>query len=285
MDHFYRIQLTLICTFSLVAASAQIPNGGFEQWVDEGNYVDPVGWLTYNDAVPAATVVFVEPGGPGPVGNFHAVITSRDVPGGGMPIQGWASAGSSGSNAGFPYSARPAMLTGQWQYGVQPNDTAQIEIALINSASQTWIAHGTLKVTGDLDAWQLFEVPFTYFSSEVPDTAYIQISASIDFTAPVAGSFIKIDDLAFVGGTVGIAGSAALPQVSVFPIPASDRLTITSDTSGELRLLDATGRTILTKRLTGKTLDLDVSAFSPGLYFYQISDGRSVMASGRWLKH
>ena len=82
----------------------------------------------------------VEQGSPGVVGTYHAVITSRDLPGG-SPIQGWTS-------TGFQYASRPAMLTGQWQYGVQLNDTAQVQVALINGGTQTLIARGVLEVTG-----------------------------------------------------------------------------------------------------------------------------------------
>jgi len=271
-------------------AHAQIPNGGFENWVDQGGYLDPVGWLTYNDIVIVTpggwTATTVEQGSPGVVGAYHAVITTVAVPFGPI-IQGWISAGSSSGNSGFPYTQRPGMLTGQWQYGIQPGDTAQVQVALSkwNSGTNSTepVAFGTLEVTGSLGTWQAFAVPFTYISSETPDTAYIQIVSSIDFSAPVAGSFVKVDDLAFVG-TVGMSELAPM-LVSVFPSPASNILTVTCSEPGDLQLIDASGRVVLRSRIASNTATVDVLALASGLYTYQfIPQNGGAVVVGRWAK-
>jgi hypothetical protein len=60
---------------------------------EHGGYSEPAGWLTYNDV---STVVgaTVEQGTPGNPGAFHAVLTTREATGGGIPIHGWISAGT-----------------------------------------------------------------------------------------------------------------------------------------------------------------------------------------------
>ncbi len=278
--------LAIAFILSVGTLAAQIPNGGFENWVDQGGYMQPVGWLTYNDVITTGgPLASVEQGTPGFPGTYHCVITSRAVPSG-SPIQGWISAGSSSGQAGFPYTQRPAMLTGQWQYGVQPGDTAEVFIALSkwNSATSNTeaIAIGTLQVTGNLGNWQAFSVPLEYISADAPDTAYIQIVSSIDFYQPVVGSFVKVDDLAYVG-SVGIP-EQELAEIRVFPSPAADALHIATTVSGELRLIDASGRVLLNSPING-TRTLDVSSFAPGLYSYQLigKDGIPV-AAGRWVK-
>lgn len=264
-------------------ASAQIPNAGFENWVDQGGYLDPENWLTYNDAVPGATVLFVEPGSPGAVGNHHAVVTSRLVPGSTV-IQGWMSAGTSNTSGGFPYSARPAMLTGQWQYGVQPTDTAQVEVLLINGGTQTWIAYGSLKVIGSLDSWQEFQVPLTYFSPDFPDTAGVVISASIDFTAPVAGSFVKVDDLAFVG-TVGIDEVHASKALTVFPNPGTDHIALDLPPGPHtITLFDATGRMVLQQRSADARPVITTQALPAGLYRIAVSNEQGAVMGATWVK-
>lgn len=275
----------IVLACSLASASAQIPNGSFENWVDMGGFLDPVGWHTYNDAVPGGAVLMVEPGTPGAVGNYHAVITTRNVPGGVSPIQGWMSAGGQTPGpAGFPYNTRPAMLTGQWQYDIQPMDTAQVQVSLINSTNQTWIAHGTIEVTGSLDSWQMFQVPLTYFSSDIPDTAYIQIASSINFVSPVAGSFVKVDDLAFAG-SVGLDEQVSASGLLLFPSPGADVLNISISSPGELRLFDATGRIVFQSRVSAHANSFDVSNLVPGLFTYQYTDLEGDrIASGRWVK-
>lgn len=282
----HRSNLTLALVLSVGTLCAQIPSPGFENWVDLGGYIQPEGWLTYNDVVTTAgPLASVEQGTPGFTGNYHCVITSRDVPNG-LPIQGWLSAGSSSGQAGFPLTQRPAMLTGQWQYNIQPGDTASVFIALSkwNSATSSTdaIAFGTLYATGNLGTWQLFSVPFEYISSIAPDTAYIQIMSSMNFLQPVVGSVVKLDDLAFVG-SVGIP-EQELAEVRVFPSPATDALHIATTTFCELQLFDASGRVLLRSTING-TRTLDVSSFATGLYSYQLigRDGTPV-AAGRWVK-
>lgn len=248
--------------------SAQIPNGGFENWDDHGAYMDPTGWLTYNDIVTIdGPVITVERGAPGAVGNYYATVTSTSFFGGSSVIQGWLSLN------GFSYTGRPDALTGQWQYGIQPNDTAEVLVYLAgwNSFGDTeLIAAGTLEVTGDLLGWHQLIVPLTYYSPSTPDSAYIQFSASKELGAPVAGSFLKIDDLAF-SGSVGIERQQVQNHINVFPSPASELLNIVADQwMTELRVMDMTGRTVLEQKPKAERVDLDVADLNKGSYIVRV---------------
>ncbi len=265
------------------AALAQIPNAGFETWVDQGGYLEPVGWLTYNE-VPTVGGATVEQGTPGNPGNFHVVITTRQAAGGGFPIQGWTSVGMSGTNAGFPYASRPAMLTGQWQYGIQPNDTGQVTVALINGASQTFIAQGILEVTGSLGNWQMFQVPLTYFSNDTPDTAYIQFASSINFGNPVVGSFMKVDDLAF-SGSVGLDEVGPLTQLQLFPNPGTTHFTLHLPPGPHtITLFDATGRMVLQQRTTNARPVIATETLPSGLYRIVVRDAQGAVMGTTWVK-
>lgn len=282
----HRSNLVVALILSVSALCAQIPNGGFENWTDLGGYIEPTGWLTYNDVITTGgPLASVEQGTPGFPGTYHCVITTRAVPSG-SPIQGWLSAGSDHGQAGFAYAQRPTVLTGQWQYGIQPGDTAQVLVALSRWNSSTgnteMVASGSLEVTGALGVWQAFSLPITYLTTEVPDTAYIQIVSSIDFDAPIVGSFVKVDDLAF-GGVVGIQ-EQELPEVSVYPSPASSLLHISTSSPGELSLMDSSGRVLLRLKTEGP-MTVDVSSFASGLYSYQfIAKQGGATVLGRWVK-
>jgi hypothetical protein len=260
-------------------ASAQVPNGGFESWVDHGTYMDPAGWLTYNDNVTSSgPVITVEQGFPGAVGAFYAKITTRELPIG-SALQGWMSIN------GFAYAGRPEGLTGQWQYGIQPGDTGMVTVALTkwNSTFGTRdpIAFGTLEVTGDLAGWHPLYVPFTYYSEEVADTAYIQFEASINFADPVVGSFMKVDDLAF-DGTVGVEEQPALPVVRMFPSPATTALHIVADQRvAEVDVQDITGRTVLKQSTNAESTVVDIANLNPGRYLVQLhmAEGKPVVRS------
>jgi hypothetical protein len=261
--------VSLVCSCTL--AIAQIPNAGFESWVDQGGYIGPAGWLSYNDVLtPQGYFITVESGTPGAAGAYHAVITSRTTPQGSL-IQGWISAGDQGCCAGFPYGQRPEMLTGQWQYGIQPSDTGQVIIALRGPngipGESEMIAYGTLEMTGSIGTWTTFSVPFTYFSNATPDTAYIVFAASKDFAAPVAGSFMKVDDLAFAG-TVGMDDSVALPSFNLYPSPASDVLHIVGEQHiADVSVMDVTGRIIVHQTVQAERSQLEVQQLRAGRYF------------------
>ncbi len=270
-----KVHLPLMAAMGMLSvanATAQIPNGGFENWDDHGAYMEPAGgWLTYNDIVTAAGPwITVERGAPGAVGNYYASITSRVFPDTSIStsvLQGWLSLN------GFSYSGRPAALTGQWQYGIQPSDTAEVLLLLArwNSAGDVEVvAEGSLEVTGSLSGWQPLSVPLTYYSTEAPDSAYIQFSASKDLGASVAGSFLKIDDLAF-NGSVGVEEQQARSQFKVFPSPASGQLTIVADQRiTELRVMDMTGRVILEKGPGTERVNLDISHLNSGSYIVRV---------------
>ncbi len=268
-------------------ASAQVPNGGFESWVDQGGNLDPVGWLTYNE-VQTEGGATVEQGTPGNPGGVHVVITSRPSLGGGLPIQGWISAGASGTNAGFPYASRPAMLTGQWQYGIQPNDTGVVTVALSKwndlSSSTDVIAIGMIEVQGALSTWQSFSVPLEYSSSNMPDTAYIQIVSSINFASPVVGSFMKVDDLAFVG-TVGMDAVNDRSGIDLFPNPGTTYITLTLPPGRHnITLFDATGRVVLGQRTTEERPVIRTDALPTGPYLITVRDEEGGTIRAMWVK-
>lgn len=257
----------------MVPAMAQIPNGGFEQWVDQGGYIEPAGWNTYNDVwTPQGYFATCDPGTPGAVGAYHAVITSRTTQSG-STIQGWMS-------AGLPFTGRPETLTGQWQYGIQPLDTGEVQIALIGHNGTTGepevIAHGTLEVTGSVGTWTMFAVPFTYFSNATPDTAFIQFAASKSFSSPVEGSLMKVDDLAFVG-SVGMDETSAAPHVQLHPSPTSDVLHIaSSERISDVLVMDLTGRTVMARTMNAERLTLNVEELPAGRYFVRMRSANGV---------
>jgi hypothetical protein len=60
---------------------------------------------------------------------------------------------------------------------------------------------------------------------------------------------------------------------AVYPNPATDRLSITTDGKGyDLHVMDLQGRVILTHRLIGMETDVPVNGLQRGYYLYSITD-------------
>jgi hypothetical protein len=280
--NLHRHALSILLGGSILASSAQIPNAGFENWTDQDTYTEPTDWLTYNE-VPTVAGATVEQGTPGNPGNFHAVITTRQSTGGSFDIQGWISAGNSSGAAGFSCVQRPGSLTGQWQYAVQAGDTAQALVAFSkwNGSAAVPLGIGTLEVTGTISSWQAFNVPITWLTGDMPDTAYIQIVSSINFDAPVVGSTMKVDDLAF-SGSAGIDEQAVQQPVFIMHSLAEDVLQITSSETGGLQFYDAGGRLVMTRSIQGLNTTLSISSLPKGMVLYRFIGCDGLVTSGKW---
>ena len=77
-----------------------------------------------------------------------------------------------------------------------------------------------------------------------------------------------------VEGGTGIDGTTGTTALRIFPNPAREHVTVTSEGSGsmELRLIDASGREVLRHRLTGNDR-IDVTRFATGRYTALVTDG------------
>ena len=82
-------------------------------------------------------------------------------------------------------------------------------------------------------------------------------------------------------GPTNIAEHAATQNVIVYPNPASEQLFINrgNELNGTLSITDISGKTLLTKAVTGKDDVVPVSQLMNGIYFYNISDANSFITS------
>lgn len=280
-----RLLLPVAFGFLFAAPSlAQVPNGGFENWSTVGTYLDPDGWITFNNltSLGGASPSCAQ-GSPGAVGSYYATVTSQNTAFGviqGVLISGNATTGVSG----FPYSSRPAAMTGQWQYNIQPNDSGLVVVYMTKWNTATMSADsvggGAIQVTGSLSGWHPLNVPITYFTSANPDTAMIAIVSSAGDSV-TAGSFISVDALGF-GVVSGVVEADQVPSLRIYPSPAADVVNITAATPiADVEVMDLTGRTVVRKTLGAAGSTLDVADLPTGRYLVQVrmADGKRQVRS------
>jgi hypothetical protein len=75
----------------------------------------------------------------------------------------------------------------------------------------------------------------------------------------------------FTGGFVGINEFKQDINVTIYPNPVTNNVTITTDNKVQVTLIDGMGRVISTQTVSG-TISLDVTNLSNGIYFLQIND-------------
>ncbi len=272
----FRFALAFLCT---TPAFAQIPNGGFESWYSNVNYMEPTNWWTTNAVTYqlAGTPSCVQ-GTPGAVGNSYIEITSMTA--GSIVEVGRATCGNEITGyPGFPYAARPATFEGQVQYAPQGGDVGMVHVALWGWNSlmtgREVIGVATYNVTGSITAWQSFSVPFTYLSTAMPDTARVFIVASGN--NPVDGTTIRVDDLGF-GSLQSVHEHQGVSGFAVQASALTEALRVTAaEPIEEVILRDLSGRILMRMVLGGTTGSLSLAPLPAGMYLASVRtmDGRS----------
>jgi PKD repeat protein len=124
-----------------------------------------------------------------------------------------------------------------------------------------------------------------HFPGGVPDTSSIQHPGAILYPTHgvydvqlivwnLAGSDTLLRENFVTVGTIGVEKPAIPNQIELYPVPASDQLSIRADFSvRKIILVDGTGRTVLLKELnqTGENyLEVSVAQITPGYYHLRV---------------
>lgn len=282
--------LLLLCgatALSIASLQAQVPNGGFETWSNTGAFADPDNWVSTNYLAAQGTAMepTCERGTPGAVGESYVKVTTRLDPSGTL-IQGTVATGVSTTQwGGFPYVNRPTELMGQWQYGMFSMNAGLISVSLTRwdatVNARVVVGSGQLWATGTQSTWTDLHVPISYQSSMDPDSVSITIAASASPLITVAGSYIMVDDLRFLGGT-GINEAENAAMLTVLPTLASDIVVVKALLSmSGIMVMDITGRPVMQQHVDGNQVEILVGGLSSGRYFMKVdmTDGTQKVRS------
>ncbi|MCX6122776.1 MAG: T9SS type A sorting domain-containing protein [Ignavibacteriales bacterium] len=273
--------LISLCLATLSVSNAQIPNAGFETWTDG----TPTGWVTDNVA---------------PL--FIPITQSNDAHSGtssmqGATIQYLTNNYPAEVSADFSISARYSSFKGWYKFTSVGGDTLYFHAILYKGTNP--IAGAQFFTGVSVSSYTQFNVPMTYFSSEVPDAAMIEI-INISSGAYHLGTTYNIDDLSF-GSETGVQESVsekpagfALSQNYPNPFNPSTAITYQLPTESMVRLeiYDVMGRTLAIlvneEKPAGQfTATFDGSKFTSGIYFYRLNvtvrDGKSFSQTNKMI--
>ncbi|HEY0978179.1 MAG TPA: T9SS type A sorting domain-containing protein [Flavobacteriales bacterium] len=270
---------------------AQVPNGGFETWMDNNGIQDPQGWITLNETGSFFGLELAAQGMPGAVGTSYLELTTGQVEGLGV-IPSMAFAGTVTEDDvidGFPFAQRPEALVGQLKYAPVGEDVASILVALTRwdagSDSRIAVASGTLFVEDNTADWSSFTIPLDYLDGTMPDTASITILASSGNGA-AAGTVFGIDDLQFTGGLTSIDERQGTDPLVLLPNPADQQVQVLARTPLQyIEVLAADGRCVRTLRTNSSHSTLDLTGMAPGGYVVRTMTSDGTWHSKRLLKH
>jgi len=272
---------------------SQIPNNGFENWTNMGNYNNPNDWSTLNDLTATANAYTCTKGSPGNPGTSYLKLTSKSVSGigikPGIAVSGFLDAETMDVSGGFPFEGRPEALAGKWQYMAFGSDQGYISIFLTlwneTSHSRDTISYTYNPLFDMVMSWGNFSIPLSYQSTSFPDSAIIVLSASNAEGAVIStNSYLYIDNLSFLN-TIYLA-SANIPKstLRIFPNPVTALLNIeipTNNKSCLIEVIDINGKLLIQSNIPANnaTITLDVSNLSSGAYLLKMKSGNEVFVS------
>lgn len=278
----------LLLAFSLgilfpYSCLSQLQNGGFENWTNQGTFIEPDHWFSLNYvSFPLGSSLVCEQGSPGNPGSYYAKLTTRDIPGFG-PLTSSLTSGEYDNTSGrytqgFPFSQRPADITGNWQYVPIGGDGGYVAVILSKwntaLASQDIIATTYYMLPGTQVNWTNFSVPLTYISADLPDTAVIIFASSgATGATPIGGSSLSIDNIGFSGTVSEVAENNSLP-VYLFPNPAHQFINVSGQLVGKetnYNIISLNGKSVQNGTLDSKTNRIEFNNLSKGNYFLLIS--------------
>lgn len=284
-----KITLLLLLSFCSLHSKSQLLNGGFEDWTNQGTYSDPDHWFSYNYVTSSLGVLTCEEGTPGNPGAKYVKLTSRNVPGAGV-LPGTLTSGeydvSTGDyTQGFAFTQRPASFTGSWQYMPSGADMGAMYVLLTkwntSLLTQDLVGVAEVNLTGTQVTWANFDFPFSYVTTDSPDTATIYFSASGGGPGgAVDGSYLYLDNLAFAGTATGITSGTIPSIVELYPNPAKQfvfvaQSTPSKETKYEITTID--GKLAQTGTISGIRSKIEFNDLKPGAYFVNlINDGEKV---------
>lgn len=167
------------------------------------------------------------------------------------------------TNSGFTFD--PATLT------IEPGDNVTFVLESMHNAIEvshaTWNANGTTPLPGG------FSVPFgggELLPAQLPDGTHWYVCSNH------AADGMK--GIIIVGTPTGIEESLGQLDISIFPNPATDLITVKASNKllgTQYFITDQHGRQMLTGKIDSETKSINISQFKNGIYLFQIEGQKS----------
>lgn len=272
---------------SAMAQTPALPNGGFEQWTDQGNYDTPNDWTTLNVLAALGAPAGASQSSTAAAGNY--ALQLQTVSFFGNIIPGLAYLGDfntldplNGTKFGKPFVGRPLSLRGSYRYTPVNGDVGGITIQLWRTNPATGkrdtIAEAELTADVLMNEYAAFELPLVYTSDELPDSINLVLitSSTADEGGGSVGSTLLVDGLELFYEPVGLSATyfTANSTAQLYPNPASRYLHIrcplllsaTAHNTANWIVYDAMGRLIWQQQLSDSHSALDISLWAAGVY-------------------
>ncbi len=166
----------------------------------------------------------------------------------------------------MPYIGTPNTFSGAYKYTPINNDQASIQI--------NFMLNGT--VIGQVfETFNTLQTAYTTFSTPITITGTPDSIVFLASSGSNPGSVLKLDDLQFSGGNVGISENISNEVFNMYPNPANDVVTIDLETENSFSfyIYNLIGKLVASKENTNEATKLNVSNYPKGTYLIKVVSG------------
>ena len=268
-----------IITASICNLNGQsVPNSSFENWSQNGPFETPNNWNvspaaskstdthTGTYSLQLKTGIFTNP-------QTQSIDT---IPGMAVTGQQGMGPGNQGTN-GYSFAEKPDSLVFWYKYQAQNNDSFVLRLNLTkwNSGVKDMISD-LVFIGGATTKYTRVAIAIPYLLNSQPDTATIQIVSSLSPRENlILGSTLLIDDIGFISNSSSIEQNTInnKVQVSIYPNPFNNSLTIDNFKSENIKLIDIYGAVVLEQNTQDlDTIQISTSSLAAGIYFIVMND-------------
>lgn len=289
--------MAFFLAFNLIGQ--QVQNPGFENWEDAGTVIDePVNWSSIKtsdggDLINGFAPVVWGQSNDAHSGNYSVELTNVQtiVVATGTLTNGRFHA-EVDPEAGFAYTNpddeqwhtvltdRPDSVAIWVKYSPIGSDTAQVK-ALLHMGDGSlpptpenqanWIAFAQINITGTIDTWTRFVVPFSYFSTDDPEYILIILTAGAG-TQAIPESKVWYDDMELIYNPQSVNEMqdnlgliyAAGNSIYLGKLPASKL------DDSRIDILNLNGSVVFSASVTSNIVNTELAQLSQGVYLVRI---------------
>lgn len=283
---------------STSSAQNPLPNADFEDWTQfnggiGSTYREPDGWNSANQCSQQIGTYSVTRTDVAHSGNYAAELRTRNAFINNIKINGVLTTATiicglntGGQEGGIASTLVPDSIAFWYKYAPVGSDTAYVQVLLFNGEDTVSDTRGKISVAQSAWTRASFAIPAPTATPTVISTLFNSSWGDGSLGQAEVNSTFTVDDVEFIFAT-GVNDEPQKSPIEVYPNPVQDILNVSNSNGGinVFEIIDATGRSVMTRTLSGANSRLDVAALPNGLYMYQLRNtNQQVLRTGKFLK-
>jgi len=260
----------------------QIPNGGFENWVQEPYGEEPANWgelslQLLNSLIPGILDSTIVKSQDAYSGNYAMELRSKAVSDTItdtiIPLVMLNLKNDNLDSASMKITNTLLSLSGYIKQDLVAVDSNSTSISVFVYSEGSFTGIGAIEFNVDIVDYSSFDIPIFYFDTIASDSIEIWITGG-NSVAPVPGNIMLLDEFELHYQTATGLEETISSEISVYPNPFNDQLIIELQPSNtmEFKLYSILGEMVLKGNVNSDINTIDLSNLPPNIYFLKMEN-------------